>query len=198
MTQGNPRKGATRLKLEEAEFFLGQLKPNYGKNKKFDFFLSAFFGAARSVLWMMRAEYSAVEGWEEWYAARQPDADEGRLFARTKDVRNRSAKSDPLKTLREMTFSMDHSDKPKDIEAQELLKRAMQEKLPISIKSIRGASGSYAIEFVIEDRRVSVSPREIGIDRWLPEFPGEHILTVCRDYYQTLAKIVQECEAKFG
>ena len=35
------RRGATRYKLQEAEFFLGFLKSHYGYQMKFDFYLSA-------------------------------------------------------------------------------------------------------------------------------------------------------------
>ena len=52
----------TKHKLEEAKFFLEQLRANYGKLKKFDYFLSAFISSARSVTWVMRNEYSSVPG----------------------------------------------------------------------------------------------------------------------------------------
>ncbi len=57
----------TQFKLDEARFFLDHLAPNYGKERKFDFFLSAFISAARSVTWVMKAEYADVEGWAAWF-----------------------------------------------------------------------------------------------------------------------------------
>jgi hypothetical protein len=75
----------TNHKLGEAKFFLDQLTPNYGKLKKFDYFLSAFISSARSVLWVMRNEYDAVPGWEAWFDARKPNTEEEALLkARTK------------------------------------------------------------------------------------------------------------------
>src|SRR5687768_518490 len=93
----------TRQKLEEAKFFLDQLEPNYGKAKKFDFLLSAYISAARSVLWIMRAEYGAVPGWQTWYASHKTTSEERALLKGTNDVRTRTLKREPLSTLASIT-----------------------------------------------------------------------------------------------
>jgi hypothetical protein len=57
----------TREKLEEAKFFLEQLEADY-KSARFQYYLSAYISAARSVTWVMRHEYNDVVGWEEWFS----------------------------------------------------------------------------------------------------------------------------------
>jgi len=66
--------GRTRQKLEEAAFFLAKVKEHYfdvldeeEQARPFLYYLSAFVSAARSVTWVMRSEYSALEGWATWY-----------------------------------------------------------------------------------------------------------------------------------
>lgn len=190
--------GDTQHKLEEAAFFLGHLKPNYGKEKKFDFYLSAFISAARSVPLIMRAQYSRVEGWETWYAAEQAKADEP-LKKGTTLARNRSLKSEPLRTLDEISLQGVHLKKDDtsfyDDKAEKLMRRIVDEGLPVTIG---GSSTKYTIKAVIDQKPVTLYIRQAGIARSLKEFPGEHILDVCSRYYDWLAKLVADCEAKFG
>lgn len=88
----NDRGFRTRRKLEEAKFFLDQLRPNYGKEKKFDFYLSAFISAARSITWVMGAEYGDVPGYKDWFDGLQPSEEEERLLKGTNTLRVRTQK----------------------------------------------------------------------------------------------------------
>ena len=186
----------TRYKLEEAEFFLGFLETNYGKQKKFDFYLSAYFGAARAVTWIMRSEYSKVEGWEDWFKRLESDAEEERLLAGIKDLRNRSLKSEPLRTLVETHLGDLYTDTPGEhAEAEKIMGRIVRENIPMAIG---GSSGKYRIEAVIDGRPVCLHVRQAMFHRRLKEFPDEHILTICNKYYKFLKRIVAECEARFS
>jgi hypothetical protein len=197
MSQKRSREGDTRRKLEETEFFLGQLKPNYRKVKKFDNYLSAYFSAARSVMWVMRAEYDEVPEWEAWFKKRmgELDSDEKRLFAGTTKLRNRSQKSEPVKTLKETFVSDLYLENGDTVELQNVLKRIAGRKI---LTDLGGVPGKYTVEFTIDGQRVKLLARSVQMDRRLEEFPNEHILTVCQSYYALLAAIVKECEARFG
>jgi hypothetical protein len=92
----------TQLKLDEARFFLDQLAPNYGKERKFHFFLSAFISAARSVTWVMKAEYADVEDWTTWFQSLAPPNKEAALLKGTTEVRNRAQKHSPLQTMTQL------------------------------------------------------------------------------------------------
>ena len=188
------KKGLTRRKLQEAKFFLGLLKPNYTKEQKFDFFLSAFVSAARSVTWVMRSEYSDTPGWSEWHRTRQLDSAEEQLFKGTTIVRNRTQKLGALKTLMGATVAGVYLANGDEVAANNIFKQAAQDGLPAKIG---GSSGKYTIELMIEGRPVVLYAREVQFDRRLEEFPGKHILDVCKRYYESLAKLVNECEARF-
>jgi hypothetical protein len=47
----------TGFKLEEARFFLAHLEKHWRHVPQYEFYLSAFISAARSVTWVMRYEY---------------------------------------------------------------------------------------------------------------------------------------------
>jgi hypothetical protein len=194
MTIQPERRGATRFKLQEAEFFLGFLKSHYGYAMKFDFYLSAFMSAARSVLLIMRAEFEKVEGWEAWYQAEQSRADQ-LLKKGTTEARNRSLKSDPLRTLGGYALYDFYSETGDPAKAGEQMRRIAQSGLPVNIF---GTSGRYKIEANIDGEPVVLYARDARIDRTLEEFPGERIPDVCQRYYDWLAKLVGDCEAKFG
>lgn len=193
------RRGATLHKLEEAAFFLGHLKPNYGKEKKFDFFLSAFLSAARAVTWIMGAEYARVDGYKAWYDALKVDATEEELLKGTGDARNRLLKSEPLRTLQEVMLEgvrlKEEDTSFIDDEAEKLMKRIAQEGLKVSIG---GSSGKYTVTATLDGKPVTLYVRRASFDRKLKEFPDQHILDVCTRYHDWLAKLVGECEAKFG
>ena len=188
------RRKLTRRKLQEAEFFLAQLKPNYNKDRKFDFFLSAFISATRSVPWAMRSEYSKVPGWKEWYEARKPAPEEERVLQGTTAVRNRTQKIGALKTLSKVKvagLSLPNADQAL---AKEMLEHAMRDGIPAKIG---GSSGKFTLEFVIEGQPIMLFAESVIFKRQLEEFPDENILDVCKKYYKSIAALVTECEARF-
>jgi hypothetical protein len=96
--------GRTRQKLEEAAFFLAKVRDHYfdvldedEQARPFLCYLSAFVSAARSVAWIMRSEYKALEGWEAWYQSKQPELEDRALLRRFTAIRNRSEKAEPLR-----------------------------------------------------------------------------------------------------
>lgn len=85
----------TEHKLAEAEFFLRQLEASHKAHSAFDFYLSAFISAARSVTWIMRAECSKKPGWKEWFKAQEPDREGNKLLKAFTKIRNESQKQRP-------------------------------------------------------------------------------------------------------
>ncbi|MBC7108976.1 MAG: hypothetical protein H5T41_09395 [Methanomassiliicoccales archaeon] len=63
----------TRFKLNEAKYFLEQMKEHADSTEEFAYNLSAFLSAARSVTWIMQNEFKNVPGFEEWYSEKQRD-----------------------------------------------------------------------------------------------------------------------------
>ena len=185
----------SRLKLAEAKFFLDQLRPNYNKERKFDFFLSAFISAARSVTWIMRSEYGEVGGWEAWFNALEPSGEEAALLQGTNEVRIRTQKREPLRTMARLV--VDRIIVPEDHATRiaEALAKSPDGQLPAHVG---GTKGNYFAEVELEGDRFRFPVTNVVVERNLKEFPGENILTVCEAYYYlALQALVRECGAKF-
>jgi hypothetical protein len=61
----------TRRKLDEALYFLEELKINIEDDRIFSFNLSAFVTAARSVTLLMKKEFCHTAEFEDWYVNKQ-------------------------------------------------------------------------------------------------------------------------------
>ena len=85
----------TERKLKEANFFLKQLSPDY---VYFDYILSAFLNSARSTTWIMRNEFSNINGWEKWFKECEISDEEKKLLSDTNSLRIDSAKKTGIKT----------------------------------------------------------------------------------------------------
>lgn len=85
----------TERKLDEAKFFLKQLKPNY---PFFDYILSAFLNASRSTTWIMRNEFQSRKGWQDWFDNCQVTDEETSLMKKINQLRIKSAKQSGVYT----------------------------------------------------------------------------------------------------
>jgi len=85
----------TQKKLDEAKYFLNQLKVT---DPYFDYVLSAFLNAARSVFWVMRYEFTQVPGWKEWFDSAEASKEEQALLTDTNQMRISSAKKGEMNT----------------------------------------------------------------------------------------------------
>lgn len=85
-------------KLNEAEFFLNNLKKHKNIFPEFDYYLNAFVSSARSILWIMKFEYGSNNKWRDWYNNKTTSESEDILLRGIKNMRNRSIKQAPLKT----------------------------------------------------------------------------------------------------
>lgn len=61
----------TRIKLEEAKYFLKRTAEEVANRETFKYNLSAFLSAGRSVTFIMQTEFSNVRGFKEWYDEKQ-------------------------------------------------------------------------------------------------------------------------------
>jgi len=176
----------TYFKLAEASFFLKKANDNWRNVPDFDFYLSAFFSAARSVTWIMRGEYENAPEWKAWYDAKQPDNQIVELLKKTNAIRVRSQKSAPITTRTTATLHTHGV----SAEALKILSEAKDVRLmPVD-------SRNEEFYFVVEGRRVAVGRLENAVHE-LPEFPGEHALAACDRYVRFLDELVRECEKRF-
>ncbi len=180
----------TRNKLNEARFFLEKMSRNYRKST-FNYYLSAYISAARSVLWIMRSEYHDVEGWEGWYSAKEPNTNETLFLRKINDIRVRSEKVKPLTTDGVIGFML-----PEDIitdEVKAFLEKNKGKKIEMMIDRSDPKVESAKLN---EDNTLSVTGK-LKAFRMIEDFPGEDVLDVCKRYCKLLESLVKECEKQF-
>lgn len=180
----------TQYKLEEARFFLAHLEKHWRHVPQIDFYLSAFVSAARSVTWIMKAEFLHVPGWAKWYESKRPSSTIRELLKKMNDVRLRTTKTEPLKTRTMANVTI-----------------PPEEMSPAVMAFLQGgAVGQIQLEPVDPNNTVFLvrvggevlaKAHLKGAEHRLPEFEGRDSKDVCREYLIELERLVTECHEKF-
>lgn len=180
----------TRYKLEEARFFLAHLEKDWRHVPQVDFYLSAFVSAARSVTWVMKAEFGHFPGWARWYESKKPSAAIRDLLRKMNDVRVRATKTEPLKTrtLANVTIP------PEEVTPKVL---AFLEAGAIGQVQLEPIDPTNTVFLVKVDGEVLAKAHLKSAEHGLPEFQGRDSKDVCREYLTELESLVTECHAKF-
>jgi hypothetical protein len=153
---------------------------------QFDFYLSAFTSAARSVTWIMGAEYRKnVPEWAAWFAQRKPASDE--LLTKMNAARVRSTKSEPLRTRSKVRVAIPKENRTPEVDALLATDQTVR-LIPIDDESAHVVAGD----------RIVVVGRMFDLQHELPEFAGRNVIDVCREYFAELESLVTECEARYG
>jgi len=182
----------TRRKLDEAAYFLHKVQAHYydalhaqlrGEDPppEFHYYLSAFVSAARSVTWVMRSEYSATDGWEEWFKTRVVSAEDRELLRGFNELRVRSEKIAPLNPGHHI-----------EIENEEVP--------PLSERDPTMPRSRLTITEVLENDEPGevLLEAEVRVYQWrIDQFQDEELLTAARRYTGLLSSLVEECEAAF-
>lgn len=182
----------TRRKFDEANFFLQRMGTHFSDHPEFDYYLNAFISSARSVLWVMRTEYHAVDGWENWFSTKQVAADEQELLRKVNDIRVRSVKTQPLETR--FVLIVDIPADNVNPEMKSLLTSGGERFMVAPMKISSNGTMSLPDGFPIDEAIVGKS---VGFERHLDEFPDENIVNVCTRYLKFLEDVVAECEVSY-
>ena len=178
----------TQKKLDEAKYFLNQLKAT---DPYFDYVLSAFLNAARSTFWVMRHEFGKVPGWKEWFDAAEATGEEQTLLAETNQMRIDSAKKGEMNT--EYFFFEDkviiyEESYPK---LKELLDVPDGTEFEVTFRTVDDAERAPSGEDSVVLRGYVKREAERAPD------PRAGIKRKCDEYFAFLAKIVDECHERF-
>jgi hypothetical protein len=184
-------KSRTRHKLNEAAFFLGKLESQVTEFPNFNYMLSAFVSAARSVIWVMKAEHKQVLGFLEWYDAKVPTLEEKQLLSKINDVRTRSVKSNPLQTIPTIVAEVATQDATPELRAA-LENRSKNS----SCALISHLDNGTSVTLELPDADTSTPTVLQWMERRIPEFPEEDVVKVCRRYLNLVEQLVSEWEAR--
>ena len=188
--------GETRAKLDEARFFLGLMGKHYQEDPGFGYFLSAFIGAARSVLWVMKAEHSHLDGWNQWYDSKNPSPDEAVFLKGVNDLRVRSVKKGTPATAIKLELSVPRVCWTKEVE--HFLSERIGVTLRFSLSGLREDPIEPAKATLDSKGLTLTGARIAAVYRAVEEFPEEDVIAVARRYCEWLEALTAECEARFG
>lgn len=174
----------TQDKLLEARYFLERLIEFQKDRVALKYNLSAFLAAFRSVTLFMQTEYSHVENFSQWYAAKQKELES----------------NDKMKLLNKKRVMTIHK-VPVEPQAQ----------IHVSIHEKLSATDELTIELIHADRtiekrepiiteRAESRPETIINDKWLwffDDYPNSDVISICNECIISLENIVSECESKF-
>jgi len=173
-------------KLDEAGFFLGFLekKPRI-KPPEFNYYLSAFVSAARSVFWVMRAERSDVPGWAEWFEGKEAAPEDQKLMEAFNSARIRSQKREPLQTRASLELVIPGLTP----ELEAALRSASFRGLPVRL--VPATDGPPSGVTILATATV------VAVRQHLSEIPDVDIVQSCRQYFDFLKAVVEECDNRF-
>lgn len=183
----------TQEKLAEAAFFLRQMREHEkgfveaiteGRlaDRRFRYFTSAFITAARSVTWVMRAEFGHIPGWEEWFSRRQPADEDKWLLDVFTSVRNSSQKVAPVVPA--------WATSPKALPHSDNTAPSVKSRNPAVVVIFPSAANPDDSPVLVELGGGSVYPT-------LQELNGGHLLDACVRYHQLLQDLCTECHTRF-
>lgn len=179
----------TEEKLKEAKYFLQLLIENKLEGEKFDYILNAFIGSARSITWIMRAEFLKVPKWEEWYNSKSVSKKEEKLLKLFNELRVESTKCNPIKTT--AFFSMNIPSTSLNDSKIKILKKLVGKIVEVNIakKDKNLKKSKYGLYFD------NVKICEIG--RSLKSHSEEDAIKNCKKYFVLLEKLTRECLKEF-
>lgn len=180
----------TEYKLEEARFFLAYLEQHWNQMPHVDFYLSAFVSAARSVTWIMRAEFSVVPGWEQWFEGRKPSREIRDLLKKMNDVRVRTVKTTPVKTRTTAKVTIP----PEELTPRVL---AFLEGSAAGLIRLEPIDETNTVFLIKHGEEILAKARLSSASHELPEFGGRDAKDVCREYLSELEGLVNECLSTF-
>lgn len=150
----------------------------------FNYFLSAFISAARSVPWVMRSEYGKVEGWERWYEVEEQLEEDQALLNAFTELRNSSEKTGHLFPSRSPSFKKVPEGDPSLLQEADRKKPRMRMKVQTVTPPVR----TLADDLMYVDE---VTWRILHLG-------DQDLLAACGRYVRMLELLVRKCERLFG
>jgi hypothetical protein len=193
--QLSPAVTDTQYKLLEAHFFLGHLKRSVGKFDTFNYYLSAFISAARSVSDVMKREYTRkAPGFEEWMKKVECDRtkEEQELFDLTIDMRDTNVHEGRLKARATYKVKLSKTDR------ERFAKSPLVGNLMVVFKGpMRACRMGIVNPKTGECDTVSVV-KVMQTRRYVDDRPNEDVLATCQRAFELLVPFVYECTKRFG
>jgi|GEM_PF-1606764 len=187
-------KSNTEKKVNEAKYFLRLLEEHSpkktSKQEEFNYLLNAFVCSARSITWVMKAEFNSIKGWKTWYNLRKADQKEEKILKLFNKMRIETTKKKPLTTIYAVTFKIPFGNYT-DADIKKL-KSYVKNKQKVDM--ILGKNNSSEEPNKLKFKNVKVS----NITYPIEGHSNADAFYLCKKYYKLLDKLASECLEKFG
>jgi hypothetical protein len=153
---------------------------------EFQWNLSAFISAARSITWIMQKEYSKVPGFADWYEDKQKRELSDELFKKFNSLRVLTVKKKPISPTYRQTIRFGNG-----------LKIPPGGKLWIKsngVNAIVRLEKGDGSEDVMAKNIKALQDSEVKLHCYVKEFPDYNLFDICEQYLNSLEKLVLECE----
>lgn len=181
----------TRKKFNEAQFFLELMDLNCNSFPNFNYYVSAFISAARSVTWIMGCEYNDQPGWKEWFKSREPTEVDDEFLKMTNKIRIKTVKTTPIQT----NFCVTLNIPPEEVTPQ--LKEYFKSLKPKELAELLVNKNDNAQDTLIEGRKVLSFDESVHTTMYVDGFPKHDIRQLGHKYIDFLLGLLDECEGKF-
>jgi hypothetical protein len=169
------------------------MEKHYHDDPAFDYVLSAFISAARSVTWVMKAEHVHLEQWTKWYASKAPSVDEAEFLKKINDLRVRAVKRATPATAVMVELSMPTECVTREVERY--LRDSVGRRMDVRLVGFQRDPVDHAGATVTGQGLTLTGAKLSAVYRAVEEFPEEDVLAVARRYYEWLAALLAEGEA---
>ncbi|MDF2503067.1 hypothetical protein [Clostridium sp.] len=181
----------TEFRLNESKFLLEKMKESKSKSPDFDYYLNAYISSSRSVIWIMKNEYSNINGWKKWYECKGLSKEQEILLKGIVEIRNSSIKQKPLKVGTYITIN----DNEESYDIKELLSDYNGKKMKFKFE-IQEEELDH-VNIIKDTNHFSISGK-LKIASTVEKFKNKDIIDVCMEYDNWLTDIVYECTKIFG
>lgn len=183
----------TKFRLNESKFFLERMKESEEKSTEFEYYLNAYVSSARSILWIMKSEYSKLSEWKSWYDEKVVSDEQKKLLDGIVKMRNRSLKQKPLKVREYITIGDDKN----YLDFNNLLRKYIGKKVSFKIEELDKFNEANGFTFNERDGETTVTGK-LKISKTVEEFKDKDIINICEEYDTWLTSVVNECINTFS
>jgi hypothetical protein len=168
----------TRDKLNEAKYFLEEMKRVSSDPNNFRYELTAFLAASRSITQIMQKEFSEKPGFNEWYTNKQREMGNEPILKYLHRQRTISYHEHPV-----LPYPIGITDQIADGTGMNVV--------------LTGTSSNASLSF--GRSALPITLPFINITYYFDDMPSrdKDVITICQEAVNTLELIVDECEKKF-
>lgn len=169
----------TRDKLNEAKFFLEEMRKVSSEPDQFRYMLTAFLAASRSITQIMQKEFSSKSGFSDWYGQKQSEMENNSILKylhrqRTLTYHERPVLPYPISVIEQIADST-----------------GINIVLTGTGSSLDLSSGFVTLPIIQSTTSVKYYFDDISNKE-------KDVITICQEAVNAIENIVNECESKFA